>query len=193
MTTPCTTFSIRVAGAKGSSNPDAPLRDLGGPLFPQQSDSLTRAVDMLQLMLLLWIMPLFMTYDVGCCNLCWWYCCDCCVLSLPMYGANLLFVVVVCGVPCSVFCINCLDVSCCVCGGLVANEFHPWGLLKCNQKEEGCSHKRLASLDERNIHSSPSLAPPSSLTTCCMARPTKPDPPVTSTLIGTLSLAWQLI
>lgn len=52
--------------------------------------------------------------------------------------------------------------------------------------EEVYSHMRLASLEERNIHSSPSLAPPSSLTTCCMALPTNPDPPVTNTLAGTV-------
>lgn len=52
---------------------------------------------------------------------------------------------------------------------------------------------RLASLEERNIHSSPSLAPPSSLTTCCMALPTKPDPPVTNTLRGAEWSLWQFI
>ena len=60
-------------------------------------------------------------------------------------------------------------------------------------EEVRLSHMRLASLEERNIHSSPSLAPPSSLTTCFMALPTKPDPPFTNTLIGVVWLAWQSI
>lgn len=54
------------------------------------------------------------------------------------------------------------------------------------------AYKRLASLEERNIHSSPSLAPPISLTTRCRLMPTKPDPPVTSTLHAFPS-SWGLI
>lgn len=56
-----------------------------------------------------------------------------------------------------------------------------------------CPYMRLASFEERNIHSSPSLAPPSCLMTCCMALPTKPDPPVTNTLIGEARSPWLLI
>lgn len=43
---------------------------------------------------------------------------------------------------------------------------------------------RSASLEEMKIHSSPSSFSPSSSTTCSMALPTIPDPPVTRTRIG---------
>ena len=38
-------FTMSGRSEKGSFYPDAPLRDLGGPLFPQRSDSLITAVD----------------------------------------------------------------------------------------------------------------------------------------------------
>ncbi len=54
------------------------------------------------------------------------------------------------------------------------------------------SYTRLASLDDRNIHVSPSLSLPSSFTTRSIARPTSPLPPVTNTRIGpTDPFIWQ--
>lgn len=46
------------------------------------------------------------------------------------------------------------------------------------------TYTRLASLEQRKFHCSPSRQPPSCFTTCSMAFPTNPDPPVTSTRIG---------
>ena len=67
MTTLCTTSSLWVVGAKGSFYTDAPLRDLGGPLIPQRSDSNKSwqyMVVIFILLVLLWLLCPFSVYVV---------------------------------------------------------------------------------------------------------------------------------